>query len=165
LEFSERAKKYWPKNWRPYNIAGDALDGLGRGDDAEAAYIQTIKFSPSWWNSYDEISAFHLKRNRPDLAEEAFHKGLVKFPENVTLLSHYAEFLLSSNKKEQAFNYLTKAHKIEPKNMKVWAILLEIEDYKNDPLIVEIKKLALEKIKENPSDATVKKLKSLLKET
>ena len=100
LEFSEKAKKYWPNNWRPYNIAGDALDGLGRGNEAEAAYIQTIKYNPSWWISYDEISAFHLKRNRPDLAEEAFHKGLLKFPDNVTLLSKYANFLLSSNKVE-----------------------------------------------------------------
>lgn len=165
LEFSEKAKKYWPKNWRPYNIAGDALDGLGRGDEAEAAYIETIKFTPSWWTSYDEISAFHLKRNRPDLAEAAFQKGLLKFPENVTLLSHYAEHLLSSNRKEQAFNYLSKAHKIEPNNMKVWVSILAIEDYKNDPLAIEIKKLATEKIKENPSDLSLKKLKSLLKET
>jgi len=164
LEFSEKAKKYWPNNWRPYNIAGDALDGLGRGNEAEAAYIQTIKYNPSWWISYDEISAFHLKRNRPDLAEEAFHKGLLKFPDNVTLLSKYANFLLSSNKVEQAFNYLSKAHKAEPQNIKVWETILAIKEYKNNPLVIDIKKLAAEKIKEKPSDPAVKKLKSLLEE-
>lgn len=165
LEFSEKAKKYWPNNWRPYNIAGDALDGLGRGDEAETAYIQTIKYNPSWWISYDEISAFHLKRKRTDLAEEAFNKGLTKFPENVTLLLHYAEYLLGSHKKEQAFNYLTKALKVEPNNIKVWIALLGIDEYKNDPLVIEVKKLAAEKIKENPADPTTSKLKSLLKET
>ena len=165
LEFSEKAKKYWPNNWRPYNIAGDAFDGLGRGDEAEAAYIQAIKYNPSWWISYDEISAFHLKRKRTDLAEEAFHKGLTKFPDNVTLLTHYAEYLLTSNKKEQAFNYLSNAHKLEPKNVKVWLVLLGIDEYKNDPVVNEIKKLAAEKIKESPSDPKMNKLKSLLNET
>ena len=165
LEFSERAKKYWPTNWRPYNIAGDALDGLGRGEEAETAYIQTIKYNPSWWSSYDEISAFHLKRKRTDLAEEAFNKGLVKFPENVTLLSHYAEFLLMSKKYEQAFNYLSKAYKVDPKNTKVWAALLGIDEYKNDPLTIEIKKLAIEKIKENPSEPTLVKINSLVRST
>jgi len=164
LEFSERAKKYWPKNWRPYNLAGDAFDGLGRGDEAETAYIQTIKFNPSWWSSYDEISAFHLKRKRTDLAEEAFQKGITKFPENATLLSHYAEYLLASNKKEQAFNYLAKAYKVEPKNIKIWVSILGIEEYNNDPLVIEIKKLAVDRLKENPSDKTLNKLKSLLNE-
>jgi len=164
LEFSDKAKKYWPNNWRPYNLAGDAFDGLGRGDEAEAAYIQTIKFNPSWWSSYDEISAFHLKRKRTDLAEEAFQKGITKFPENVTLLTHYAEHLLASNQKELAFNYLSKAHKVEPKNIKLWTLILGIEEYKNDPLVIEIKKIAMDKIKENPSDQTLNKLKSSLKE-
>jgi hypothetical protein len=71
---------------------------------------------------------------------------------------------LASNKKEQAFNYLSKAHKVEPKNIKVWVSILGIEEYNNDPMVIEIKKLALDKIKENPSDQTLNKLKSILKE-
>jgi tetratricopeptide (TPR) repeat protein len=165
LEFSEKAKKYWPNNWRPYNNAGDALDGLGRGDEAEAAYIQTIKYNPSWWTSYDEISAFHLKRKRADLAEEVLLKGLTKFPENTKLLTSYGEYLLHANKKEQAFNYLSKAHKVEPTNVKVWELLIRLDEYKNDPLIIEVHKLVREKIRDNPSAPIAKKLHALLKES
>jgi hypothetical protein len=82
----------------------------------------------------------------------------------VTLLTHYAEHLLASYQKELAFNYLSKAHKVEPKNIKLWTLILGIEEYKNDPLVIEIKKIAMDKIKENPSDQTLNKLKSSLKE-
>ena len=163
LEFSDKAKKIWPNNWRPFNIAGDALDGLQRGDEAELAYIETIKRNPSWWLSYDEIATFHIKRKRLDLAEEAFHKGLVKFPDNVKLLSHYAEFLLGLNRNEQALNYLTKANKIEPQNVKVWISILRIDEFRNEPIVSEIKKMALEKIKDDSIDPTINELKLLLK--
>jgi tetratricopeptide (TPR) repeat protein len=163
LEFSDKAKKIWPNNWRPFNIAGDALDGLERGDEAELAYIETIKRNPSWWLSYDEIATFHIKRKRLDLAEEAFHKGLVKFPDNVKLLSHYAEFLLGLNRNEQALNYLIKAYKIEPQNIKVWISFLRVDEFKNEPIVSEIKKMALEKIKNDPIDPSTNELKFLLK--
>jgi hypothetical protein len=71
---------------------------------------------------------------------------------------------LSSNKEEQAFNYLIKAQKIEPNNIKLWETILGIEGYKKDPLVIEIKKLATEKIKQNPTDLKFNKLKSILKE-
>jgi tetratricopeptide (TPR) repeat protein len=162
LEFSDKAKKIWPNNWRPFNIAGDALDGLGRGDEAELAYIETIKRNPSWWLSYDEIATFHIKRKRMDLAEEAFHKGLVKFPDNVKLLSHYAELLLELNRNEQALSYLIKAYKIEPQNIKVWMSFLRVDAFKNEPIVSEIKKMALEKIKNNSIDPAMNELKMLL---
>lgn len=164
LEIVKKAKQRWPNSWIPFNLAAEAYEGLNRGDEAEAAYIETIKRSPTWWLSYAEISAFHIKRNRSDLAEQAFHKGLNKFPDNVYLLTHYADLLLSLNRKEQAFNYLSKAHKVDPNNIKIWITVLGIEEYKNDPLVLAIKKLALEKIKATHADPDINNLKALLKE-
>ena len=164
LEIVKKAKQQWPNSWIPFNLAAEAYEGLNRGDEAEAAYIETIKRSPTWWLSYAEISAFHIKRNRSDLAEQAFHKGLNKFPDNVYLLTHYADLLLSLNRKEQAFNYLSKAHKVDPNNIKIWITVLGIEEYKNDPLVLAIKKLALEKIKATHADPDINNLKALLKE-
>lgn len=56
-------------------------------------------------------------------------------------------YLLLFNKKLQAFNYLSKAHKVQPKNAKVWELLIGLDEYKNDPLISEVKKLARNKSK------------------
>lgn len=164
LAFTKRAQKYWPNDWRPFNIAGDAYDGLGQGDEAEAAYIETIKRSPTWWSSYVEIAAFHLKRNRPDLAEESLHRGLMKFPENVTLLNQFAVLLLNEKRNEQAFNYLTKAHKIEPNNIEVWINILAMKEISNDPLITRITEKSLEKIKQGVTDTNIDRLKLMLGE-
>ena len=60
-------------------------------------------------------------------------------------------YLLLFNKKLQAFNYLSKAHKVQPKNAKVWELLIGLDEYKNDPLIIEVKKLVREKIRDNPT--------------
>lgn len=164
LKFAKKAKQYWPESWGPFSLAGKSYDGLNRGDEAEAAYIEAIKRSPTWWNSYDEISAFHLKRNKLDLAEQVFHMGLNKFPDNVHLLTRYADLLLTLDRKEQAFNYLSKAHKLDPSNMKIWITILGVEEYKNDPMFLAVKKLAGEKIKTNSADPDIYKLKTLLKD-
>ncbi|MEY2804362.1 MAG: hypothetical protein RL657_1698, partial [Pseudomonadota bacterium] len=67
--------------------------------------------------------------------------------------------------KEQAFNYLSKAHKVEPTNAKVWELLIGLDEYKNDPLIIEVHILVREKIRDNPSAPIAKKLHALLKES
>ncbi len=164
LAFSEKAKKVWPNNWRPYNIEGDSLDGLGRFDEAETAYTETIKRNPTWWMSYDEIAAFHIKRKRTDLADEAYNKGLVKFPENINLLVHYANLLITLNRKEQALNYLTKAFKIAPQNTEVWTSMLSVSEFKNEPIAKEVQKMAIEKIKQHPTDPLIHTFKFLTKE-
>jgi hypothetical protein len=56
-------------------------------------------------------------------------------------ISRTRAYLLLFNKKVQAFNYLSKAHKVQPKNAKVWELLIGLDEYKNDPLISEVKKL------------------------
>ena len=164
LVFAKKAKKHWPESWVPFNLAGVSYEGLNRGDEAEAAYIETIKRAPSWWISYDEIAAFHIKRNRSDLAEHVLNRGLSKFPDNVNLLTRYANLLLSLNRKEQALNYLSKAHMFDPNNIQIWMTVLGVDDYKNEPLVLAIKKLAFEKVKAKPADPDINKLKTLLKE-
>lgn len=92
-------------------------------------------------------------------------KGLTSFPENTKLLTGYGEYLLLSNKKEQAFNYLSKAHTVEPKNVKVWELLIGLDEYKNDPAMIEVKKLVREKIRDNPIAPIAEKLHARLKES
>ena len=161
LEFANKTKAYWPNSWVSFDLAGKAYEGLNRPDEAEIAYIETIKRTPTWWIAYDEISAFHLKRKKYDLAAEAFSKGLNKFPTNVPLLTHYADFLLSVNHKEQAFNYLSKAHRMEPGNIHIWITLLEVDDYRNDPLVRDIHQRAVELVKTKANDTYIDKLRAL----
>jgi hypothetical protein len=70
---------------------------------------------------------------------------------------------LGLNRNEQALNYLIKAYKIEPQNIKVWISFLRVDEFKNEPIVSEIKKMALEKIKNDPIDPSTNELKLLLK--
>ncbi len=92
----------WPERWQPYANIGHAADGLGKKDEAEAAYRYTIAYNPTWPSVYDELAAFFIQRNKREFVEQIYHKGLLKFPTNTELLSHYGQFLLAAGRQEQA---------------------------------------------------------------
>ena len=123
LEFALKAKDLWPNNWRPFNLMGDALDGLDRKDEAEQAYIETIQREPNWWVVYSEMTDFHLKRGKNKLAEKTLNVGLRKFPDNSKLLLKYAEVLLMDGRSQEAVNYLEKSIKLNPKDPEIANII------------------------------------------
>lgn len=80
------------------------------------------------------------------------------------MLVHYANLLITLNRKEQALNYLTKAFKIAPQNTEVWTSMLSVSEFKNEPIAKEVQKMAIEKIKQHPTDPLMHTLKFLTKE-
>ena len=163
LEFALKAKAIWPERWQPYGNIGFALIGLGKPDEAEAAYISAINYSPTWPNVYDEIASFFIQRGKRDMAEQAYHKGLVKFPEQPDLLLHYGQFLLAANRKAQAQNYLVKAYRVTPDEIAVWAALLPLSVNTKDPILLEVREKAATYVQTKPYTPTGQLLSTLLK--
>lgn len=149
MEFALKAKSYWPERWQPYANIGHAADGLGKKDEAEAAYRATIAYNPTWPSVYDELAAFFIQQNKRDFAEQIYHKGLVKFPTNTELLLHYGQFLLASGRQEQALNYLVKAYRAHPEHGEVWIEILKVAKNTKDPALVEVREKAEAYLKSN----------------
>ena len=163
LEFALKAKVFWPERWQPYTNIGHALIGLGKPDEAEAAYISTIAYNPTWPIVYDEVASFFIQRGKRDMAEQVYHKGLVKFPEQPDLLLHYGQFLLAANRKEQALNYLIKAYRVSPNEVAVWAALLPLSGNTKDPVLLEVREKAATHINTKPDTPAAQQLNTLLR--
>jgi Tfp pilus assembly protein PilF len=149
MEFALRAKSYWPERWQPHANIGHAADGLGKKDEAEAAYRATIAYNPTWPSVYDELAVFFIDRGKRDFAEQIYHKGLMKFPTNTELLLHYGQFLLIAGRQEQALNYLVKAYSTSPANVEVWVAILQTAKATKDPLLLEVREKAEAHLKSN----------------
>ncbi|PHY05058.1 MAG: hypothetical protein CK528_16265 [Alcaligenaceae bacterium] len=153
MEFALRAKSYWPERWQPYANIGDAADGLGKKDEAEAAYRTAISYNPTWPSVYDELAIFFIQRGKRDFAEHVYHKGLVKFPTNTELLLHYGQFLLIAGRQEQALNYLVKAYTTSPDNIEIWVEILKTAKATKDPVLLEVRGKAEAHLKSNVAGA------------
>ncbi len=162
MVFALKAKEFWPNRWQPYVNLGDALVGMGKPEEAEAAFISSISFNPTWWIVYDDIAAFFVQRNKLDIAEEVFHKGLLKFPENTKLLLHYGQFLLKVNRQEQAMNYLLKAYRLTTDDPVVWTELLKISTATPDPSLADVRKKAAMYVKSKPDEPLSQTMKKIL---
>ena len=149
MEFALRAKSYWPERWQPHVNIGHAADGLGKKDEAEAAYRASIAYNPTWPSVYDELAVFFIDRGKRDFAEQIYHKGLMKFPTNTELLLHYGQFLLIAGRQEQALNYLVKAYSTSPENVEVWVAILQTAKATKDPLLLEVREKAEAHLKSN----------------
>ncbi|MEI8401781.1 MAG: tetratricopeptide repeat protein [Alcaligenaceae bacterium] len=149
MEFALRAKSYWPERWQPHVNIGHAADGLGKKDEAEAAYRATIAYNPTWPSVYDELAVFFLDRGKRDFAEQIYHKGLLKFPTNPDLLFHYGQFLLTAGRQEQALNYLLKAYRVNPENGEIWIEVLKLAKATKDPVLLEVREKAEAHLKSN----------------
>ena len=160
MEFALKAKSYWPERWQPHVNIGNAAEGLGKNDEAEAAYRSTIAYNPTWPSVYDDLAAFFIQRNKRDFAEHIYHKGLQKFPINTELLLHYGQFLLAAGRQEQALDYLVKAYRTNPENGEVWVEILKIAKTTKDPALAEVREKAEAYLKSKvaASDQTFTKL-------
>lgn len=103
---------------RMYMIMGDILHGMGKADEAYAAYDSCLVYNP------DEISclnnyAYYLSVENKDLkrAEQMSYKTIKAEPENGTYLDTYAWILYMQERYEEAKIYIDQVMKVDSASM------------------------------------------------
>lgn len=73
----------------------NALDMLGRYEEAVAAYEEVISESPEWWEAHANLGICHARNGRTKEAEAAFRRGLKLCPGSPEIRDELAAHLLA----------------------------------------------------------------------
>jgi tetratricopeptide (TPR) repeat protein len=73
----------------------NALDMLGRYDEAIAAYEEVIDETPEWWEAHANLGICHARNGRMERAEAAFRRGLEDCPGSPEIRDELAAHLLA----------------------------------------------------------------------
>ncbi len=90
---SEEEQKSGARTFR-----ANALDMLGRYDEAVAAYEEVIAETPEWWEAHANLGICHARNGRPERAEAAFRRGLEDCPGSPEIRDELAAHLLAERK-------------------------------------------------------------------
>ena len=73
----------------------NALDMLGRYEEAIAAYEEVIKETPDWWEAHANLGICHARNGHAEAAEAAFRQGLADCPGSPEVRDELAAHLLA----------------------------------------------------------------------
>ena len=73
----------------------NALDMLGRYDEAVSAYEEVIGETPEWWEAHANLGICHARNGRMERAEAAFRRGLEDCPGSPEIRDELAAHLLA----------------------------------------------------------------------
>ena len=73
----------------------NALDMLGRYDEAVTAYEEVIAETPEWWEAHANLGICHARNGQMERAEAAFRRGLADCPGSPEIRDELAAHLLS----------------------------------------------------------------------
>ena len=73
----------------------NALDMLGRYDEAVAAYEEVIAETPEWWEAHANLGICHARNGHVERAEAAFRRGLADCPGSPEIRDELAAHLLA----------------------------------------------------------------------
>ncbi|MGH3086430.1 MAG: tetratricopeptide repeat protein [Rubrobacteraceae bacterium] len=76
----------------------NALDMLGRYEEAVEAYDEVIEEAPGWWEAHANLGICHVRNDRPERAEAAFRRGLEECPGSPEVRDELAAHLLAENR-------------------------------------------------------------------
>ena len=76
----------------------NALDMLGRYDEAVAAYEDVIAETPEWWEAHANLGICHARNGNMGRAEAAFRRGLEDCPGSPEIRDELAAHLLAQDK-------------------------------------------------------------------
>lgn len=99
---------------RMYSIMGDALYGIGREEEAYAAYEKCLENDPEETTCLNNY-AYYLSVKGKDLkkAEQMSYKAIKAEPENGTFLDTYAWILYMQERYEEAKIYVDQVMKVD----------------------------------------------------
>ncbi len=73
----------------------NALDMLGRYDEAVTAYEEVIAETPEWWEAHANLGICHARNGQMERAEAAFRQGLADCPGSPEIRDELAAHLLA----------------------------------------------------------------------
>lgn len=73
----------------------NALDMLGRYDEAVTAYEEVIAETPEWWEAHANLGICHARNGQMERAEAAFRRGLADCPGSPEIRDELAAHLLA----------------------------------------------------------------------
>jgi tetratricopeptide (TPR) repeat protein len=76
----------------------NALDMLGRYEEAVAAYEGVIRETPDWWEAHANLGICHARNGHLEAAEAAFRRGLLDCPGSPEVRDELAAHLLAQNR-------------------------------------------------------------------
>ncbi|MEW6638495.1 MAG: tetratricopeptide repeat protein [Actinomycetota bacterium] len=76
----------------------NALDMLGRYEEAVAGYEAVIEETPDWWEAHANLGICHARNERPAEAEAAFRRGLASCPGSPEIRDELAAHLLAQGR-------------------------------------------------------------------
>ena len=120
LESYQKASRINDKNpiaW--YNI-GNAYAELKNYRKAIESLNKSIKYGMKSAATWDFLGQFYTETKNFKKAADAFRRGLKLFPNDVGLLTDYANFLLIRRKSEKALYFLNKAVLLDSNNETIW---------------------------------------------
>jgi tetratricopeptide (TPR) repeat protein len=87
----------------------NALDMLGRYEEAVAAYEEVIREAPDWWEAHANLGICHARNGRNQEAEAAFRRGLKMCPGSPEIRDELAAHLLAHGGEGEAREALALA--------------------------------------------------------
>jgi tetratricopeptide (TPR) repeat protein len=96
------------------SIKGDALQALGRDDEAEQAYRQALATDPDLMAPYYALAAIHMRRNQTDKAIAQYEAALSHKPDQPGLHTILGTILDQQQKPEKSEQHYRKALEIDP---------------------------------------------------
>ena len=116
IKHYQQAARLIPTDWRaPANMA-NAYMNLGKMDLAEAAFKESLKRNPEYFNAWYDLGILYFQSGRFDDAEEAFGKAISVAPSNVSVWTYMGLVQLQKKSFERAIGCFAKARDLQPGN-------------------------------------------------
>ena len=112
-----------------YNNLGDALAGLGRRDEAVAAFERAIALSPAYVKAFNNLGLARLQQGRVGEAEAALRTALAIKPDYARALANLAAVYTQSGRHAEALESYRAALQLDPNYATAHSSMLMLLNY------------------------------------
>jgi tetratricopeptide (TPR) repeat protein len=109
-----------PRHYRPHDNLGSALLHMGRLDDAEKEYTESLKYWPGNASCLNNMGMLCLKRDQLAQAEAYFRKAIASWPASQAAHFNLGVVYWKQGKKELAEQYYRKTIQLNPDHEEAW---------------------------------------------
>jgi tetratricopeptide (TPR) repeat protein len=127
LEASEQALQRCPSWATAHNVRGNALQSLGKLDEAVAAYREALKFAPNYDAPRFNLGVVQLRSKDPG-AIATFSELIAQKPSYPDVYASRAQAYLFAERYREGLDDLEQAVKQDPESGTVWLMLGQLRE-------------------------------------